>query len=382
MEHEETGAIAPLASTRERKGFFLAFLLCILSIGLGAALILPRVIDGDAVGYANAIKVYQGTVQLQIPAGLSENTLDVVTAHRILTTFLGIEAVRIFSGMFNSLIVGWIVWNTILFFAVSIIFYRLLELFFKSPKVAFIGGLFFAGNYSMVAQGLALFMDMGGWFFYVLSLYWLYRYIESGRYRDIFFAALAIAVGGFFKENSFVAFVPLTLVLLYEYYRTPLTYLKRIVPLGLIIAVPMVILHVAVYLKYEYVYAYWIRLAGTFVYPSLVAEYIKSFGSLLTFLAPISLAGAVILWRERNLLSTKRLIFLIGVVISTIPAIMWPAITQRVLFLVLPWVIILAGFCIKRYERYWYAFLPVLAVYILAAFTMDSFILDFVNLPI
>lgn len=339
-------------------------------------------IDGDAVGYANAVKVYQGEVHLNVLPNLDEYNLDIVTAHRILTTFLGIEAVRIFSEIFGSLIPGWLAWDFVLFFGVSIVFYRLLERFFSSPKVAFIGGLFFAGNYSMVAQGLGLFMDIGGWFFYVLSLYWLYRYIESGRYRDVFFAALAIAVGGFFKENSFVAFIPIALVLLYEYYRTPFVYLQRIIPLGLLVVAPMALLHVAIYLKYGYVYTYWIRLAGTFEYSSILAEYVKSFGSLLTFLAPVALAGTLILLRERTTLDAKRWVFLIGVIISTIPAIMWPAITQRVLFLVLPWVILLAGFCIKRYEKYWYAFLPILAVYILAAFTMDSFILDFVNLPI
>lgn len=366
----------------EKKWFFIAYLFCICAIGIGAALILPRVMDGDAVGYAHAIQVYQGTIQLHIPPGLTENTLDVVAAHRILTTFLGIEAVRIFSEIFGSLIGGWMIWNTLLFFGVSIVFYRLLERFFQSAKVAFVGGLFLAGNYSVVAQGLALFMDMGGWFFYLLSIYWLYRYIESERYRDVFFAALAIAIGGFFKENSFVAFIPIGLVLLYENYRTPFRYLKRVVPLGLLVVVPMAILHIGVYLKYGYVYTYWIRLAGTFVYPSIIVEYIKSFGSLLNFLVPVALAGAIIFLRGGYPIDAKRKIFLGGVVLSTIPAVMWPAITQRVLFLVVPWVIILAGFCIKRYERYWYAFLPILAVYILAAFTMDSFILDFVNLPI
>lgn len=339
-------------------------------------------VDGDAVGYANAVKVYQGEVHLSILPNLNEYNLDIVTAHRILTTFLGIEAIRIFSEIAGSLIPGWIAWDILVFFGVSIIFYRLLERFFSSQKVAFVGGLFFAGNYSMVAQGLGLFMDIGGWFFYVLSLYWLYRYVESGRYRDVFFSALAIAIGGFFKENSFVAFVPIALVLLYEYYRMPLVYLKCVIPLGLLIAVPMVVLHVAIYLKYGYMYTYWIRLAGTFEYPSILAEYVKSFGSLLTFLTPIAVTGALILWKERVSMDAKRWVFLIGVMISTIPAIMWPAITQRVLFLVLPWVIILAGFCIKRYERYWYAFLPIVAIYIATGFAMDAYILDFVNLPI
>lgn len=382
MEKVESTDILPSRDQQERRFFFVAFFIALVIIATSAAAVFTRVVDGDAVGYANAVKVYQGTAHLEISQGLTGNILDIVTAHRILTTALGIKAVQIFSEMFDSLIVGWVVWDTLLFFAVSITFYLFLERFFKSSRVALIGGLFFAGNYSMVAQGLGLFMDIGGWFFYILSLYWLYVYIESGRYRDVFLSALAIAIGGFFKENTFVASIPLAVVLLFEYHRSLLTFLKRSIPLGILIVVPTAIFHMAIYLKYGYVYTYWIRLAGTLEYSSIISEYVKSFGSLLSFLAPVALIGAVILWRERAHLDAKRLVFLTGVIISTFPAIMWPAITQRVLFLVLPWVIILAGFCIKRYERHWYAFLPILVVYILAAFSMDAFILDFVNLPI
>ena len=81
-------------------------------------------------------------------------------------------------------------------------------------------------------------------------------------------------------------------------------------------------------------------------------------------------------------MDAKKAIFVVSILISSIPAVMWPGITQRVLFMVVPGCVILACFFIKRYERYWPAFLPVLALYILSAYLMDSVLLDYVNLPI
>lgn len=375
---------APLLQ-REAKPFFYVFAACLVVFASLSLYFLPHIIEGDAVSYVNAIRVYQGAVsQPIIQAGQETITLDVVTVHRMLTTPLGIQAVRIFSELFGSIIVGWLIWDTLLFFAINILFYKLILRVFQSHRVAFVGGLFFAGNYSMVVHGIALFMDIGGWFFYVLSIYWLFRYVESSRYRDLFFSGLAIAVGGLFKENALVAAIPLTAILLYEDWKTPVRFLTRIVPLGLLAAIPLIIQHVHIYLQFGYTYLVWVKFTeDAYHYSSRILEYVKSLGSLLTFLAPASLAGAIVFMRRSPdfPIDTKRRIFIVSVLASSIPAVAWLAITQRVLFMVVPGCVLFACVFIKRYERYWWAFLPVALVYVLAGFFMDSFILNFVNLP-
>ncbi len=370
---------------REDKLFFSAFVVVVTIFASLSLYFFPHIIDGDAVGYLHAVRVYQGEApEPHISPDQSEVTLDVVTVHRMLTTPLGIQAVRIFSEAFGSDIWGWLAWDTILFFAVNILFYLLLLRVFRSPRVAFAGGLFFAGNYSMVVHGLALFMDIGGWFFYVLSLFCLFVYIESGKYRDLVFAALAIAAGSFFKENALVAAIPLTVILLYENWRSPLRFLLRSAPLGLLVLVPIIIHHVQIYLQYGYTYLVWVKFTkDSYDYSSRILEYVKSIGSLLTFLAPISILGAYAFVRPsaEYPIDTKRRIFIVSVLISALPAVLWLAITQRVLFMIVPGAVLIACVFIQRYERYWYAFLPVALLYVLAGFFMDSFILNFVNLP-
>lgn len=371
-------------STTLRQPFFVAYILCLIVIASLSLYFLPHILQGDALSYVDAAKAYAEGEHLNIDLS-GEITREIVAVHRMLTTTLGIQALRFFSAIAGSFEIGWLLMDTVLFFGGSIILYLLLARFYESQRVAFIGGLFYAGNYSMLSQGMGYFMDIGGWLFYLLALLLTFHYIESGRYRTLVFAALVIAIGGFFKENAYMASVPIGAILLFEYYKKPLTFLAKAVPLGLLVVGPAVLQHVHIYQEYGYTYTYWIHVSQDFYeYSSIIVEYIKSFGSLLTFLAPLALVGAYEFVRRffDPTLDHKKKVFLVSVLASSIPAVLWPAITQRVIFLAVPGLILLAGLCVKRFERYWYAFVPLVILYVLAALTMDSFLLNFVNLPI
>lgn len=374
------GSASPHTPSRADSYFFLMFAACLVILATLSLYFFPHVIQGDAVSYVNAMQMLAGEVPTSFAGEVSSAP---VVAHRMLTTILSIQTVRVFSALFGSIKVGWLVWDTILFFAISILFYQLLARLFESSRIAFLGGIFFVGNYAMLTSGLGFFMDIGGWFFYILSIFLLLTYIDSGKYRDIFLSALAIAVGGLFKENALVAAIPLTVILLYENWGMPVKFLSRSIPLGLMVLIPLAIQHTYIYLQYGYTYASWIRLTGTYHYSSRVVEYMKSLGSLLTFLAPVTLLGAITFIRPSAefSLDIKRRFFIVSVLVSSLPAVLWLAITQRVLFMVVPGCILFACVFIKRYERYWYAFLPVVLFYVLAGFFMDSFILTVVNLP-
>lgn len=368
-----------------RRPFFIGYVAALGVIASLALYLLPHILQGDAVSYVDAAKAYASGTHLHIDIEADVITPEIVAVHRMLTTTLGIHTLRFFSFIAGSFETGWLVMDTVFFFGGSIVLYFLLLRFYESERVAFIGGLFYAANYSMLSQGMAYFMDIGGWFFYLLALYLTYLYVESGRYQTLVIAAVVVAIGGFFKENAYMASIPIGAMLLFEYYKRPLTFLAKSIPLGLLVITPAVLQHLHIYREYGYTYTYWIHVSQDYYeYSSILVEYIKSFGSLLTFLAPVALFGAYEFVRRfyDPVLGHKKKVFLVSVLVSSIPAVLWPAITQRVIFLAVPGLILLAGLCIKRFERYWYAFLPLLLLYLLVALTMDSFILDYVNLPI
>ncbi len=202
--------------------------------------------------------------------------------------------------------------------------------------------------------------------------------------------------------------MPLFFIVAYEHYfrdgvfqksRTAffgatLSFVLQIVPLSLVIFVPIAIHHINVYIAFDHGYLYWVKLnQQVYHYNSRFLEYVKSLGSLLTFLAPLSLAGFILLiksgWTKIGRtalfnefgLDTKRVVFIFSILLSSFPAIMWPGITQRVLFMVVPGLVILACFFVRRYEKYWYGFLGLLAVYIVTSFLMGPVLLEAVNLP-
>lgn len=339
--------------------------------------------NGDAISYVDAMNIIIG-----LPFPPTQVAVD-FALHRILTTFLGLESIIFLSFILGKVTVAWTVFEIIFYFIVSITTFKLLEKMFNSSKTALMGSSFFAFNYAMLTGGLGYFMDIGGWTFYMLSVYSLYKYIENSNRRDLWLAALFISVGGFFKENAFFAYIPFVAVIFYESFRSPKLILKNLVIPSLAIAIPAIIHHINIYIAYHHAYILWVRINQTsYFYASRIVEYIKSFGSLLNFLIPVSLAGFVILLislKNKNYeifeFSTKKIIFIFSILISSIPAIMWPGITQRVLFMVVPGAVIFASFFIKKYEKYWYFWLVLILLYALSSIFMDSFILKAVNLP-
>ncbi len=374
--YSATPLISRVYHTICKQPYFAAFIACLILLACISVFARPHVIDGDAVTYVDAIKVLNGA-PLDASIGMHNYVI-----HRIMTTFVGLEIINGLSFIFGSVEVAWLVWASILYLFVNILFYNLLLRMFESARTALIGGLFFAANYAMVIFGLTYFMDIGGWSFYVLSIYFLYRYIQTQNTKDLWVAVLAMSVGGLFKENALVAYVPLFLTVFYENRSSLITFLRKIIPLSLVAGAPFILHQIIVYLAYGEHYLHWVMINKTaYIYSSRLIEYIKSLGSLLNFLAPVALVGAVVALKTFRIADIKKYIFIAGVLISSVPAVMWPGITQRVLFMVVPGLVMLACFAVKRYEKYWYVFIPVLIVYSLMSLYMDSFVLNFVNLP-
>lgn len=193
-------------------------------------------------------------------------------------------------------------------------------------------------------------------------------------------------VGGLFKEYAFLGVIPIALVLIYENWPRVLAIIKKSVIPALFVLVPILIVYIFVYEKFNYTYATWFSFNEGYYghsYSSKIIEYMKSFGSLYNFLAFFVISGGYYFIRDgKKLVPEKRTrTFILLVIASFLPVFVWPAITQRILFITVPAMIVVASFLFKRFEKKWWIFLPLLALYIVANFTMDAFILPNFNLP-
>jgi dolichol-phosphate mannosyltransferase len=373
---------------RWRLAFFVSL---IILAALSLSYMPHRVAGTDAVSYLDAIHVLNGA-----PLSVTETPAYVIS--RIMNTFLNLESVNLLSVIFGNLLIAWLVWGTFMYFLINIIFYRLLRLIFGSIPIACLGGLFFASNYALLVSGLSFYMDIGGWTFFILSVYFLYTHVLSRNRQDLWLAALAISVGAFFKEYALTAYVPLFFVTLYHTRHSFRTFLQTIVPLSLVAFFPILVHYTIVYLTYGADYVSWIRFnRATYVYDSRLKELVKSLGSLLTFLSPLALLGIVAATRElwkmkgekdeavnREYVKGSRgaqIVFVASLLFAALPALVWPAIIQRVLFMTVPGLVVLACYGMKKYEHYLPLYLILLVLYAACSFFMDSFILTHINLP-
>lgn len=358
---------------------YLIVLLCLAVLVVMAVSILePRVVpESDALSYLAAMEGFDKG------DGASLGTL----VYRVVAAGGGITTVIGLSKLLGSYENAWMFLN-VFFYAGCVMFsYELVRRLHGSRNVALLSAMFLAGNYAMLTYGLGYFMDAGGWMFYILSALGVLMYAQSGEQRYLWWAAAAVGIGGLFKEYPFLGALLIGFYLIYENWRKPLDFLKKVWKPAVISAVPVSILHGSVYFKYHFTYFDWLASnQAHYVYASRIVEFVKTYGSLLNLLGLLALAGLFYFWTSRREAaalpqSKNNLAYVVCLFLSMLPILFWPAITQRILFISVPAVIVLASYLFKRFESKLYLFLPVLALYIIISFYMDSYILGAFNLP-
>lgn len=347
--------------------------LALVALALVSLAVHPARVSSDSASYIAAITVLRTGVA---PDGFVPN--------RILTTFLGLEKVRVLGAITGNLLSGWMLMNMLAYVFGFLFWYALLREFFESRTVAIMGTLLLAGNYTSLAFGLNYLMDMSGWATYLIALWSAFRYVTTNDPRYLWLGSVASGVGGLYKEYGFLGLIPIGIVLLREYRTAPARTLGRLVRVTAIGLTPLLISWIYVYYAYGYTYLDWFRFNTAqyaVSYAKQVVEYIKVFGSLFTFGWFLALPGIYLLlrraWAEYTLAVRA---FVLGFFFSALPVFVWPAITQRIYFVPVAFLSFTACVFLKRHERYLAYLLPLLALYLLVSLFMDQYILPKVNI--
>jgi hypothetical protein len=352
-------------------------LILLLAIVLCTLFVLPPHISSDSASYLKAMDVLGG-------APVAHD----FRANRILTTFGGLEVAVVLTKLIGSSLVSWYLMNSLFFIFGMWCFYLFLREFISDEKglVALIGMILLATNYVVISFGLNYLMDMGGWFFYILGLFFSYRFYTSGKVSYLWTAAFLIGFGGLFKEYALFASIPFVVALLFREYKNPVKLLLRSLGAFVLGVIPITLLYFYVYKIYGYTYADWFSFnQGRYglSYSSRIIEYIKVFGSLFTFAWFLILPGVYFVIRQgKELLGKEKMIFLFGIFLSALPIFAWPAITQRIFFVPVVFGIIVATIFLKREESRLLLYIPLVLLYVLAGYGMDHYILPNVNLDV
>lgn len=357
--------------------YFLTLLVSLAILSFISVYYFPE-IKGDTPSYIHTIQVMDSGV---VPVGFQPN--------RLMTTFLGLEIILGLSKIFGSVYGSWLFLNLFFYCAISITFYFLIFRIFKCRRTALFGSVLVAGSYAMIFFAIAYLMDAPGWAFYLLSLYFLFAYSESKRKKDLLLSALAVGIGGLFKEYAFLGTVSIAVYLIGESlaesfgknWRLPKKFFMNAVQTAFLALAPIALVFLYIYLKFDYTYLDWLTFADEYYfYESRFVEFIKAIGSLWNLVGLLFIGGLWVLFKKWKNISSGTKLFILSMFVSTLPVFTWPAITQRILFPTVPFAVLISCFFFKKYENRWYLFVPVVLVYIVLSFFTDRILAGF-NLP-
>jgi hypothetical protein len=282
----------------------------------------------------------------------------------------------VIGGIFNSELTGLAIINIIFYILTAFVFYNLALLILKNNRDAIIALIFLAGSYSILRFGPGAYLvDMPGWFFYILALFLSIRFFYSQEEKFAYLAGFTSMIGLFFKEYGGIGI--LTLVVLI--FLSPLALRKKFALAIKSCSFLFVNLgyHIWAYISHGYLYFHrYGTILKNFAPHQTVFRTIKVLGYLFHIGWPIALVG---LWeglskKFENIQDHKK-IFL-GILPSAVVFLAYPAYDQRIAFIGVPLLSLLAAMGLKKISSRAIIYL-IMTFYVIVSF----FLLHKLSLP-
>ena len=346
--------------------YFLLYALAILNLAVALYVIKISLWSSDSETYLKAMQYLQGA------------KLDEIPYNRLITAPFMLYASIFFSYFTGGLFNGMLTANLIFYFLIIYIFYKLVFEIYKDHKTALLSSVLFLSNYSMYNFGVAYTTDMGGWFFFVLSSLLAVKYFYNNNSRKFYFLAiLSSSVGVLFKEYGALGMISLVALILlsdFSYKRK----IKEIAGASLMFLVIPTLYNLAFYLKFNYSYFDWYFFSlNTFAPAYNITLLIKVLGWVYLAGWPIFVFG---LWQEKKFFDKNRSKILVALLPASLAFLAWPALTERIAFIFVPWLALISGFGLSKIKKTYLA-VAILIVYILINYSITPFLIEAINLP-
>lgn len=340
--------------------YFILAALAVLNLIVALYVIKISLWSSDSETYLSAMKYLR-----------SEQTAD-IPYNRLITTPLMLYASIFFSRFTGSLFNGMFTVNLIFYFLIICVFYKLVLEIYRDETVAFFSSLLFLGNYALYNFGIAYLADLGGWFFFILGSLLALKYFNGHDKKFYYFSALAAGVGVLFKEYGGLSLISLAAVILISDFSWA-KKIKLISLAGLMFFALPVLYNVLFYFKFHYSYLDW--------YFFNLGAHAKSYGLILLIkvLGYLNLAGWPIflygLLMEKKYFDKPRALVLAAMLPASLTFLAWPALTERVAFIIVPWLVLSSGFGLSKIKNN-YSVAAILIIYFIVNYGLTPIILS------
>jgi len=346
--------------------YFLLFALAVFNLLVAFYVIKLQQWSSDSETYLKAMQYLHGANLAEIPY------------NRLLTTPFMLYSASLASWFTGNFYGGMLAINLIFYFLITYVFYQLAFAIYRNETVATLSSILFLANYSMYNYGITYNADMGGWFFFVLGSFFAVKYFYDNNNKNFFYLAiLSSSVGVLFKEYGALGLISLIMLILFSAFPYK-RKIEEVLKASLFFSIIPALYYIYFYLKFNYSYFDW------YFFNLNVHAQSYSLILLIKILGWVYLAGWPIfifgLWQEKKYFDKSRVIILTALLPASLAFLAWPALTQRIAFIFVPWLALISGYGLSKIKNI-YIVSAILIMYILINFSITPFLIKFINLP-
>ena len=349
-----------------RSKYFLIFSLTIINLFIALYVVKMPLWSSDSETYLSAMQYLQGEKISEMPL------------NRLVTTPLMLFSSIFASTFVGSLYGGMLAVNILFYFLIIYAFYKLVLEIYKDSRTAILSSVLFFSSYGLYTFGATYTTDIGGWFFFVLGSLFAVKYFKNHNNKKFFYlTVLSAGVGVLFKEYGALGMISLGMLILLSQMSFS-KKIKEIVIAGLLFSVIPIIFNILFFLKFNYSYLDW------YFYNVEAFTPMYNFTIFAKVLGWVFLAGWPIfifgLLQEKKFFNKDRAKILLALLPASLAFLAWPALTQRIAFILVPWLALISGFGLTKIKSK-YILITILILYIIINHGIEPYLIKLINLP-
>ncbi len=223
--------------------------------------------------------------------------------------------------------------NGIFYLFIGLLVYKIIKLLFNNDRQALVGSLLFITAYPILEYGVTYMTDIGGWFFFIASIYLTLRFLKTPSYRLAILNGFTAALGFLTKEyivGAILFFIVCVLFIFKEKLAQKTKYLLVYVLSFFVFFVPW---QVFVYIRFHYSYYDWWHFnhVDTSKFSaSPLRQIIKSVGA--TFMLGWALVFIGIAKLGKMAQENKKII--VALLIPSFSFLTWPTASSRLFYVI------------------------------------------------
>lgn len=247
---------------------------------------------------------------------------------------------------------GLIVENIFFYLFSAFLIFKITELIYHDKKVSLLASVFFVTATPVIEAGLSYMVDMGGWFFYLLSIFLTLLYFKTKNGKLIILNGFISGLGFLMKEAGGLGVLFFTLMVLSGRGFNVKEKILKIFYFGIFLLIPFATVQILIFKYFHFTLLDWYFMAGPGIDAGkespllIVLRFLGQLFRILGILWPLVLIG---IWQELREKNWERIKIFLVLIPASFSFLLWTVGGGgRAAFIFAPLGILLASYGCKK----------------------------------